>query len=999
MAILYGSSSGGSLIASVLSERVYDPVFDTEMDAEFIWQLLPSFYKNLMDDREIFTKTWSGVMQAGASDLLNLWQSDYSKSLRDVPVISQRKWIYFDLSVQTSFEEDPGLTIYGLPGIYAYRASEQDLQGSWQNRARVDKATLALRGTVDQDTSLSWSVCVNVTSVEKRGSALFGYLSSQKHPIGPSLSDQMADALCAGVVGDATTANTPRLFLVHASPIGVLTFSKSAVNLKVGTDYRIDASYTARTKVVVASAVEVRAQKLLGTGGYTEGSIGEVATNLFTDSSTNFDLAGVVPGDILLTLGQEFEIVSVDGFTLTTKTIGLPVDVSGLSYEIQGEVLITSISLDLEGDAPDPTFTCDTFGTSTLDMRSGLTSLFSSPASGLRKSLLGSTWKWSCLDPTVAETLLSIPRLQDSISEPSILLYEGTDYRVGGSTIRFQEPPGVALWAEYVGYDERYIDDNFGSNVGLSDASSDQYKARVRGLYYSFFQGPTVSAIRTGVHILVGLPIAEAAGTVESINPAYSGEYGVITVSGRDYLYPLIVGTSLSVGESVDLFQPLTLGVGVVDYLNDADWFVGALSNEIFKYHTFQVELNVDAFDLSTLGFVSNFVTQIKPTWKDFVFLVYKSLQDDVDLQDDIRLAVTLNLYDAPTEEPPLVRYDSYDYGDGDTIYPAGPSFLGGYPGEVDWRYDQGIASWSSTSAAMRRQSTAISGHVLLTPGSSAVTGVGTSFLSEVGGPGPVLARYMLFGAYSSGTAGQTVSGSHDLVDIVSGFADVLVGDSAEIPGEGTFEVLSITDTVYASGSATFPGIALLTDSAADFISAGVQAGDSVEIFSGLNAGLYSVAAVLSADTLTLSAGVVDPAAAPYEVRRKDRVTLDAPMVSSASALAWSVRGRLSVMCQVVSVTSNTLMTLLTPAPAGAGSAHVARVDNDFRRVKYDQFEEAVPEEELSFVATISAAYAGPLPLAINLPDSQTTTVALSFTGYFGTPGDEVGSTVAEPVV
>ena len=97
MAHLFGGSGGGVFVASVVSDEVYDPVFDTSLSAQFVYQVLPDFYRALMDDQDIFELIWQGAMQGLSADLLNLWQIDYSKSLNDVPVISQRKWQKIDL--------------------------------------------------------------------------------------------------------------------------------------------------------------------------------------------------------------------------------------------------------------------------------------------------------------------------------------------------------------------------------------------------------------------------------------------------------------------------------------------------------------------------------------------------------------------------------------------------------------------------------------------------------------------------------------------------------------------------------------------------------------------------------------------------------------------------------------------------------------------------------------------------------------------------------------
>lgn len=768
MGYLFASSGGGIFVSSVVSERVYDPVFDTPMDASSIYNLLPSFYKDLMDDKEIFSTYWSGVLQQTAADLLNLWQIDYAKSLRDVPVFSQRKWVEMNLVREYDFSLDPGLTFSGS-GENFYTWESPTLSGNYANRARFGVAYYDLRRPVSEKASLYFSVDVRVTSSEKYSAGLWGYF--QQLPSG-----RLANFFGLALLNSESDPDRPRPCLLFVDGSGSPTVSIPTYVMSLGEDYRLNFDYTSGTSAVVLNVVQLRYLRRSANSGQTVGELNELQTSFFTDPTTNFSLLGVLPGDVLLAFEEEYEIVSVDGSTLSISRQLLPVDVENIAYEIKGPQLVSSSTLDLEGDAPDPFFQASRFGTGNLDMRSAALSMFSNLAALRGKSMAAQSWNWRFLDPSFSETVLSIPRIQDQITNPTALLTEGTDYRVVESTILFQEPPEEGLWAEYVAFDEQYIQNNFGTNVGLLGDSSEQYKARVRGLYYAYWQGPTIAAVRQGVHILVGLPIAEAGGVVDSINTSFSGVVGVVTVGGTDYFYPLASGTSLTVGDSVNAFDPLCDGVEVVDYVSSPEWFVDLDFNELKKFHTFAVRLNVDVFSLDTLQLASTFLDQIKPTWKDYLLIVYKNLQDDIDNIDDLLLKVTLKLYDQPCDEIHVV-YDGAEYG-GD---------------EADWKYDQGIVQWTQTSAAMRETSTPLIGVAQLTNGSSAVTGVGTNWLASIG-VGAVTDKFIAAAKFSAGAALETTAGSNDLYDPLGGFTDIEVGDRITITGEGDFEVITVVD-------------------------------------------------------------------------------------------------------------------------------------------------------------------------------------------------------------
>lgn len=770
MAFGLGSSLGASFVSSVVSEQVYDPVFDTPIDSNFIYQLLPSFYKDLMDDQDIFGVTWSGLLQQAAADLLNLWQVDYAKSLRDVPVFAQRKWVSLDFVREVPFTDEPDLAFRASGNhFFVFDDAADVLHGVYVSRSRSDGAGFGLTRVVNDRASLSFSLKFKVLSGDKFSSALWGYTGGV--PLGP-----LRSFFGAALLNSETVADAPRPALLYVDQSGVPTVSISSFTLTVGASYQMDFNYTSGTTVAVLEVRELQYPKQAGTSGETLGEQGEVLTNFFQDSTVNFDALGVVAGDTLIVLGAEYEILSVDGSLLTTRVIGLPVEVSSLPYEVRGSVLVSSCALDLAGDAGDPYFTSNSFGTFNFDTRSTTVAVFSDLAALKNKQMRVDSWDWKYLDPSFSSRVISLPRIQDVVTNPSLTLSEGTDFYLEDSTVFFQEPPPEGLWAEYVGFDESYIKDNFGANVGLTDDSSDLYKARVRGLYYAYWQGPTVAAIRQGIHILVGLPIAEKAGTVESINTSFSGVLGVITVSGVDYLYPLLAGTSLVVGQEVRTFEPLCDGVEVVDYRLDPEWFVNLSINEMRKFHTFAVYLNLDAFNLETFSFASSFVDNIKPTWKEPVFVVFKALTDTVSLGDDISLRVVLKLYDQPCDYP-IIVYDGVEY-EGE---------------EADWKYDQSLVAWESTSAVMRGTAATLTGVATLTNGSASATGSGTAWVSEIGS-GVLTTSYVAAALYTSGTGMETSASSNDIYHPAGSFGPVEVGDMIDIAGEGVFEVVTVQD-------------------------------------------------------------------------------------------------------------------------------------------------------------------------------------------------------------
>ncbi len=182
MAYFLGGDFGGSTLASTISDtgQDYDPVYQDEVSAEFIWQLLPSAYRQLMDDREVFTYSWDAMIRAVSGLLLDTYQTYAAYSLRDVPVHQQRKWLRYEFIQEINFVEDPDLTVIGIQDRLEWDGTNFRLSGAWVNRRGHDKTTIALNGEADQDGSLSWSVEAGFDSFQAYSGVQFGYFNSSK---------------------------------------------------------------------------------------------------------------------------------------------------------------------------------------------------------------------------------------------------------------------------------------------------------------------------------------------------------------------------------------------------------------------------------------------------------------------------------------------------------------------------------------------------------------------------------------------------------------------------------------------------------------------------------------------------------------------------------------------------------------------------------------------------------------------------------------------------
>lgn len=293
----------------------------------------------------------------------------------------------------------------------------------------------------------------------------------------------------------------------------------------------------------------------------------------------------------------------------------------------------------------------------------------------------------------IDEAAVDIPILSDviAVEDADAVLHRNVDFFLesfrGQNAIRFSsgvgsdfgdvwegERPPERLWAEYTFFNnEELIEANFGTAIGLTRdrvPSSVDYLSAVRGVWYALYNGPTMSNLRIAVQIFLGLPFAEVEGVIEEIRTDFLSQRSRILVRDvenaeivRSYVYPRVLdlevnpatGESYRVGDVVAEFAPLVTGVTLVDYVKDPEWFRGILNQGIFsevqKYHTFLVQVDLDAFDLQLLGFAQQFIAGVKPVYTDPLYVVLFRVSeagDEIDVIDDVRYDVRLQLQDTP---------------------------------------------------------------------------------------------------------------------------------------------------------------------------------------------------------------------------------------------------------------------------------------------------------------------------------------------------------------
>jgi hypothetical protein len=618
------------VIANVLESQV--PKGCTP-DLGFVWQYLSDFWK-LVDDRERIQVFWEGMAQVVASELLTLWQADYSKSLRDIQRTFQRRWLHYDLKLP---EPAPDLT--SVRQMYG----SIDAEGAF---TAVQGTSLQIRSPVHDPITVEFPLANPYTA-----EVLQGILKRKLQWV-----DSRYNVI---VFGSGSSVRITAPFLFQVGPATTFPYlAVGAMNLPAaGTS---GTRLTPRTYLVEQSlqGLDIKPYDLLVIGGvaYRILRVVDDATDVLPYQRV------IVESDLPLLPGSDWIIPSYVTSKLLNFYAGL-LDVGDIATL---EVINTAAGGLTLMAAP-------VLGACAADANKlavDLTNVYQ------YLSLTGVTSQLAFVKRKVhipvGPLVLDVPCLQEQIKEPDdgAVLRRNVDYFIetfrGQNTIRFAvgaltgdlgdvwegRVPPDRMWAETTYLDNRpTVEANFGIPAEFTldqlkelDADLD-YLSAVQGLWYAYLNGPTLFNMRAGVQILLGLPFAEEEGVIEEIRADFSTVQGRLLLRDvanpaivRAYTYPNALSLEVNpetkaryvVGDIVRQLSPMVEGSEVLDYVKDPRWFQGLLSQgnflEVEKFHKFMVRVNSSVFSLSSLMFVMSFILRIKPTWTRPVFVVQKSM-------------------------------------------------------------------------------------------------------------------------------------------------------------------------------------------------------------------------------------------------------------------------------------------------------------------------------------------------------------------------------------
>jgi hypothetical protein len=691
-------------------------------DPQFLWSYISNFWQ-LVEDREVITSIWSSVVQMVGAELIKLWSNDYNKSLATIQSSVQRRWQKFTMMTDLSGETDQRVIVGknsdgtggrsgrlgATPGTgttssfyvpYGSGSDFTELLGNYGPSGRV----ISINGvgyTIDR---VSNENLVRVSGIDLVGSAGTSYVTSATATFqtdGVTTEDHLVVKTGAdkGTYSIVSVDSETQLTVAHlgtTTPVSFVGFSGDSFDV-----------------VEPFSLVSIKEAEI------PDGLVGATwrIPNLLHVPSVDLEAAGVRTGDILVlevtradtktSAELRAQVVGVDGsrigfqFTLQDLSPGSSILDHRMFRQLARDLRLVPLqATDIEAA---------TAGEALLAYMPVGINLATRPFSVFRvtfraKKVIHNT------SLAIPDEVISIPALQEQVSEPPVVLRENLDYEVAGGLLTFvsglftlSDPSPRELWAETVFYDNSgAIERNFGRMVNLSQDDLTESRTRapylsaVKGLFFAYTSGPTVANIRLGLQILLGLPFTEERGVVLEIQPEFTtdtsgqtlGRVLIEDIDDKDrrlgirrvYYYPTAVGletnpvtgAAYAEGDIIEAFQPLSAGVEVTDYVKDQRWWERAIyGSEVLKYFLFKVAIDAEVFNSDDVIFAYDFLRRIKPAYTRVITSALLSLVDDIEAEDDLGGAITAKMYDSPWGLEAVLRLDDYS-SQGVVRWPAG---------------------------------------------------------------------------------------------------------------------------------------------------------------------------------------------------------------------------------------------------------------------------------------------------------------------------------------
>lgn len=91
------TQQSAKVLATIVAAET-DELFGYRPDTDYIFKYLPDFWQ-MVANKEQLSSVWSAVAQIISAEMVQAWQNDYSKSIRDIGRKYQRRWLSYSTEV------------------------------------------------------------------------------------------------------------------------------------------------------------------------------------------------------------------------------------------------------------------------------------------------------------------------------------------------------------------------------------------------------------------------------------------------------------------------------------------------------------------------------------------------------------------------------------------------------------------------------------------------------------------------------------------------------------------------------------------------------------------------------------------------------------------------------------------------------------------------------------------------------------------------------------
>lgn len=210
-----------------------------------------------------------------------------------------------------------------------------------------------------------------------------------------------------------------------------------------------------------------------------------------------------------------------------------------------------------------------------------------------------------------------------------------------------------ALWLIDATIDENLVYEKFAKFIGVDQParSTTDFRNFVYGLYYMYINGPTLSLIKKGLNIALGIPLARDNEQVIDVRQYPNTDQYIVITNTNSYLIPYGLAPAVAIGDSLSVGSELANWVEVKDYTNDGDWWINfmipeslmpnipndvagrtryavpgsyadTLMRTYLKSHTFLVNVKTVGFkNLQTFELLADIIHDVKPMYSAPIYV------------------------------------------------------------------------------------------------------------------------------------------------------------------------------------------------------------------------------------------------------------------------------------------------------------------------------------------------------------------------------------------